>query len=189
MRLKIKKTLTPVPIGELLLPFEGDKMPSYQSRNLEHHGLVAGFCKELGIADIIDKNLGTSEKRNISFGQLFVAMLINGLGFTGRTMHMYCQYFEDKPLERLIGPGIEPEQINDDALGRCLDALYEHGVSELYQKLGETVVKKLGLPCDSIHLDSSSFHYDGEAKTMMIQSFKSPKDIPGTIVLNLTRLS
>jgi hypothetical protein len=34
---------------------------------------------------------------------LFVAMLINGLGFTGRTMHMYSEYFESKPLERLLG--------------------------------------------------------------------------------------
>ena len=51
-------------------------------------------------------------------------MMINGLGFTGRTLHMYSEYFSDKPLDRLIAPGIKPEHINDDALGRCLDALY-----------------------------------------------------------------
>lgn len=134
------------------------------TKSLEHHGLVAGFCKEIDLASIIDRALGTSEHRQMSFGHLFIAMLINGLGFTGRTLHMYSEYFSDKPLERLIASGVKPEHINDDALGRCLDALYEHGVSSLYQNIGEAVVQHLQLPCNSIHLDSTSFHYDGVEK-------------------------
>ncbi len=55
-------------------------------------------------------------------------ILLNGLGFTGRTLHMYSEYFSDKPLDRLIAPSIKAAHINDDALGRCLDALYEYGV-------------------------------------------------------------
>jgi hypothetical protein len=46
--------------------------------------------------------------------QLFVAMLLNGLGFTGRTLHMYSEYFESKPHERLLGEGISADDINDD---------------------------------------------------------------------------
>ena len=134
------------------------------TKSLEHHGLVAAFCKELGLANIIDNALGTSESRQVSFGELFVAMMINGLGFTGRTLHMYSEYFSDKPLDRLIRSGLKPEHINDDALGRCLDALYEYGVSPLYQDIGEAVVNHLELPCHSVHLDSTSFHYDGVEK-------------------------
>jgi len=134
------------------------------TKSLEHHGLVAGFCKEINLANIIDQALGTSEHRQVSFGNLFVAMIINGLGFTGRTLHMYSEYFSDKPLDRLIGPGIKPEHSNDDALGRCLDALYDYGVSPLYQNIGEAVVNYLDLPCHSVHLDSTSFHYDGVEK-------------------------
>ena len=132
------------------------------TKTLEHHGLVAGFCKELGIADMVDERLGHAEHRQVSFGQLLVAMIINGLGFTGRTLHMYGEYFKDKPLDRLLGEGIAVAHINDDALGRCLDALYEYGVSDLYQQLGEKVVSHLGLANESLHLDSSSFHYDGQ---------------------------
>ena len=134
------------------------------TKSLEHHGLVGGFCKEIDLASIIDRALGVSEHRQVSFGNLFIAMLINGLGFTGRTLHMYSEYFCDKPLERLIAPGVKPEHINDDALGRCLDALYDYGVSSLYQDIGEAVVKHLKLPCHSVHLDSTSFHYDGVEK-------------------------
>jgi hypothetical protein len=44
---------------------------------------------------------------------------------------MYSQYFEDKPLRRLVGIYIKVEQINDDALGGCLDKLFEYGVSDI----------------------------------------------------------
>jgi transposase len=36
-------------------------------------------------------------------------------------------------------------------------------VSELYQQLGEAVVTKLGLATEALHIDSTSFHYDGQA--------------------------
>ena len=99
---------------------------------------------------------------HITHGQLLVAMILNGLGFVSRTLHMVPDYFSEKPVERLIGPGIKAAHINDDALGRSLDKLYEHGVSELYQDLAQRVVQHLGLPCDLVHLDSTSFHVDGE---------------------------
>jgi transposase len=116
-------------------------MPTPYTKTLEHHGLVAGFCHTLGFADIIDKALGgAAPERKISCGQLVTAMVLNGLGFTGRTLHMYSEYFRGKPLDRLLGEGVLPEHINDDALGRCLDTLYEYGVSKLYQQLGEAVI-------------------------------------------------
>jgi transposase len=88
-------------------------------------------------------------------------MILNGLGFMNRTLHMYPEYFADKPTERLLGEGVRPEHINDDVLGRFLDALYETGVSTLYQDIALEVVDYLGLSCQSLNLDSSSFHLDG----------------------------
>lgn len=136
--------------------------PQIRTKNLDHLGLVAGFCKEVGIARLIDKILPEQpQEKKVSYGQLLEAMILNGLGFTGRTLHMYSQYFEDKPLDRLLGEGIHSNDINDDALGRCLDKLFEHGVSDLYQDLGEAVVRHLGLACDGINIDTTSFHVDG----------------------------
>jgi hypothetical protein len=79
-------------------------------------------------------------------------MLLNGLGFTGRTLHMYSESFDDKPISRLIGEGIDASHINDDVLGRCLDALYDAGVSGLYQKITEKVVDHLKLLCEFTRL-------------------------------------
>lgn len=95
-------------------------------------------------------------------------MMINGLGFNGRSLHMYSQYFANKPLDKLIWEGIEPEHINDRVLDRTLDTLFELNVSKAYSELAIKVVKRLKLPCDSMHLDGTSLHvndrYNSEMK-------------------------
>lgn len=75
------------------------------------------------------------------------------------------EYFDDKPIERLLGEGLESSYINDDSLGRCLDALYDKGVSQLYQQIAAKVTGHLGLSCEIINKDSSSFHYDGKGNS------------------------
>ena len=131
-------------------------------KRLDHLGLVAGMCKELGIADLIDTIIPKTNHHKVSHGQAFIAMLINGLGFHSRTLHMMTDFFKDKPTERLIAPDILPEHINDDVLGRCLDALYEADVSLLYQIMAEKVVQKLKLKSNALHIDITSFHVDGD---------------------------
>ena len=57
-------------------------------------------------------------------------MIVNGLGFHSSTLRvMFPQFFANKPVERLIGPGSVLDDLNDDVLGRCLDALFEAGMS------------------------------------------------------------
>jgi hypothetical protein len=131
----------------------------YTSKRLDHIALVAGFCQEIAPAAIIYIGIGTRKHRQVGYCHIFTAMLMNGLGFTGRTLHMYRGVFDDKPVSRLMGEGIEASHINDDALGRCLDALYDAlydaGVCGLYQKIAEKVVGHLKLPCEFIPLDST----------------------------------
>jgi transposase len=129
--------------------------------NLDHLGLVAGMCRELRIADIIDAVIPKHGEHAVTHGQTLVAMLINGLGFHSGTLHMFSEFFANKPTERLIGPGIEARHLTDDVLGRCLDSLYEVGVCELYQVIAEQVVGRLGLGESDLHLDITSFHVDG----------------------------
>ena len=68
----------------------------------------------------------------------------------------------DKPVERLIGEGIEAGHLNDDVLGRALDAIYAYGPDKLYPQLAAPVVKQLGLSARFAHLDATGFHVDGQ---------------------------
>ena len=69
---------------------------------------------ELGIVEAIDNHLQIDGKeRQVSLGVLCKALILNGLGFTQRTLYMVSTFFEDKPIEVLLGNGIEPGQLND----------------------------------------------------------------------------
>jgi transposase len=135
----------------------------FDIQRLDHLGLVAGFCKEIGLEALINERMPKKSHRSmISNGTLLIAMILNGLGFVSRTLHMYPEYFSEKPTERLLGKDILPSHINEDVMGRFLDSLYEQGVSELYQEIAIRVVDYLKLPCNSLNIDTTSFHLDGQ---------------------------
>jgi transposase len=137
--------------------------PSYESRSLEHLGLVAGMYDELGIGEVIDRVVPQDTgKRIVSLGQVVKAMVLNGLGFVNQRLYLIPHFFQDKPTERLLGAGIGPEHLNDDVTGRALDRLYEQDVTSVYALVSIEAVKRLGLRPRCGHLDSTSFHVDGQ---------------------------
>ncbi len=88
---------------------------------------------ELGIGELVDELVPQDlEQSKISVRQARKAMVLNGLGFANRRLYLTTRFFQNKPTERLLGESIEPEHLNDDALGKALDDLYAYGVSELY---------------------------------------------------------
>ncbi len=134
----------------------------YKSYNLDHLGLIAGMIDELGLPKLIDILIVQDhQQRRVSVGQCVKAMVLNGLGFVNRTLYLMPHFFKDKPIERLLGEGIEVEHLNDDTLGRALDVIYAYGPEELYGQLAAQSVKRLGLDCKIGHLDTTSFHVDG----------------------------
>ena len=135
---------------------------NYASQNLDHLGLVAGMYDELGIGAYLDDQITQDKKmRHVSVGQAVKALVLNGLGFVNRALYLTPQFFADKPVDSLIGPGIEAKHLNDDVLGRALDSLYEYDVTTLFSGIGAQAAQRLGLRDSTVHLDSTSFHADG----------------------------
>ena len=135
----------------------------YSTRVLNHLGLVAAMVDELGIVEWIDRVLPKDqEKQIVSYGQAVKAMILNGLGFNQRTLYLTPHFFQDKPVGRLLGPGIEARHLNDDLLGRTLEAIFRYGPTALYAQVAARAVSHLGL-CGRVgHLDATSFHVDGD---------------------------
>jgi Domain of unknown function (DUF4277) len=69
----------------------------YQTERLDHLGIVAGVCREIGIAKWLDEQAG-EQRRSVSMGTATVAMILNGLGFSNRQLYLVPQYFENKPV-------------------------------------------------------------------------------------------
>lgn len=150
------------------------------SQNIDNLGLVAGMCDEIGISEIIDRVCGTQAKnKNLSFGQCVKCMILNGLGFVSRTLYLYSEYFEDKPIDHLLGASIKPDQIDDNVLGRTLDKLFSIGVTELFTQIAFKAMKVLDIKVKSLHLDSTSFHVDGDYNSLLEQDESSIKLVQG----------
>ncbi len=131
-------------------------------KRLDPLGLIAAFCHEIGLPQMIDAVIPKYCDHHVSHGDAVLAMILNGLGFHSRTLHMFSDFFKTKPVSTLLAKDIDAHHLTDDVLGRTLDALYEADVSALYQVIAERVVDKLGLTTDAVHLDITSFHVDGK---------------------------
>ena len=99
--------------------------------------------------------------RIVTAGHAVKAMVLNGLGFINQQLYLVPHFFQNKPISRLIAPGIEASHLNDDTLGRALDTLYDFGVTALYCLIAATAATRLGLTRTFSHLDTTSFHVDG----------------------------
>jgi len=120
------------------------------------------MADELCLVEAIDKQLQVDGVgREISIGTICKALTLNGLEFPQRTLYMVSTFFEDKPIEVLLGPDIEASQLNDTVLGRALDAIHSYGCTELYAHLSPQICKILGLNSKNGHMDSTDFHLDG----------------------------
>ncbi|PON13946.1 hypothetical protein C2W62_31655 [Candidatus Entotheonella serta] len=98
------------------------------------------------MGDTIDQAVPqASYMHYVTIGQAVQAMILNGLGFVNQQLYLVPHFFQNKPIPRLIAPGIHARHLNDDTLGRALDSLYDCGVTELDGLIAVTAAKRLGL--------------------------------------------
>jgi transposase len=76
----------------------------YVAERLDHLGIVAGVCREIGLAEWLDRQDAQSHER-VGVGTATVAMILNGLGFSNRRLYLVPQFFATKAVERLLGQG------------------------------------------------------------------------------------
>ena len=132
----------------------------YVNERLDHLGIVAGVCQEIGLAAWLDAQ-DPSNRQQVSVGTATVAMILNGLGFSNRQLYLVPQYFANKPVEHLLGAGIKAEMLNDDCLGRTLDWLYAHDPTKLFAGIASQARQVFGISAHQVHVDTTSFSVSG----------------------------
>ncbi|MGZ3628192.1 MAG: IS1634 family transposase [Ktedonobacteraceae bacterium] len=132
----------------------------YVNERLDHLGIVAGVCQEIGLAAWLDAQ-EPGNRQQVSVGTATVAMILNGLGFSNRQLYLVPQYFANKPVEHLLGAGIKAEMLNDDCLGRTLDWLYAHDPTKLFAGIASQARQVFGISAHQVHVDTTSFSVSG----------------------------
>jgi len=134
----------------------------YSSKMLDHHGIVAGVCREIDLAEIINGIVGVNEQQKVTTGDAVVAMVINALGFVSKPLYMFPDFMETKPVDRLFENGLVSEDFNDDTLGRALDRLYENNNTRIFMEVSMRTLSNLGVKRNFFHLDTTSISVHGE---------------------------
>lgn len=142
-----------------------------ETQQLGHLGIVAAVIKQLGLIEKIDNLLPVSKKKGakVTMGERVAAMIMNGLGFLNDRLYMHTQFFEIKPLSRLFRDGVEAEYLNDDALGDCLDAIHEHGVSKLFSNVAFKIAAEQKLLSKFSRVDTTSLSVYGDYQEQNIE--------------------
>ena len=139
--------------------------------NLDHLGIVAGTCRKLRIAERIDDLIANKDPRRVvSCGQAVVAMIINGLGFVGRTLYMTPEFFSNKPVQRLFDKDITAEDLNENTLGKALDEIAKFGPTDLFARTAFGIALEHNLIGTSAHLDSTTISMEGEYESQSIET-------------------
>lgn len=150
-------------------------------QSVGHLGIVAGAFDSLGISEVIEEAIPKNRHHNLSHAQSVKAMTLNGLGFIERRLYLFPKFFDDIAVSRLLGPGISRDHLNDDVLGRTLDAIAEYGPTELFNEIVAKCLLKDEFGPHCIHIDTTNFsvtgEYDSDFDTEEVQiTYGYPKD-------------
>jgi len=163
-----------------MIAYTEDGKNVYESKGLDHLGLVAGMFEELGLGEVVDASLGQDSEATLSPGMCLKAMIVNGLGFTTRPLYLSASFFETKAVEQLLGPGIEASDITDQRLGDFLEACYDYGCTKLFSQISWEVFRRCELEVGERfgHLDTTfgySKDHRPDLKQFMISLMVEPK--------------
>jgi transposase len=144
---------------------------SYSTQRLDHLGIVAGICQQIGLIEQIDTYVGATG-RKVSVGEAVQAMVLNALGFVGSALYLTPEFFDNKPVDLLIHEGLTADDFNDDSLGRALDMLYNAGITQVFFYVASHALSVFEIEHDSdspvvggptfVHLDNTSFSLEGD---------------------------
>lgn len=137
----------------------------FSTYTLNHFGIIASICKEVEIAEVIDTLIPPDPQQKVSTGQAVVAMIINGLGFSNRRLYLFPQFFQNKPVDLLVGKNISSDDLNDDSIGRALDRIFNYGCTELFSYVSHKAAKSAEVNKKFGHLDTTTFSVHGEYKS------------------------
>ena len=139
-----------------------ERTNEYKTEVMDHHGLVAAVSRDLGIAEKINRRIGSKDPRRVvQPGLACVAMIINGLGFTNRRLYLTPQFFQSKAVNVLFEENITAQDLNENALGKALDEIFAYGTSKLYGEVAFEIAMEQGILDKKNHLDTTSFNLHG----------------------------
>jgi hypothetical protein len=138
--------------------------------------VVASFCQRLDLEGIVDRACPIREVANLTHGQVICALVANRL-----TSPTPLRRVEDWAATWAVKEtfGIAPEALNDDRIGRALDAIAPR-LDAIVGSVGAQAIAAFGLEVARLHWDMTSISlygaYDDPEDGFIAPRFGHPKD-------------
>lgn len=138
--------------------------------------VIADFCRRLDIRGVIDRACPVRDVAIATHGQVIEALVANRL-----TSPQPLSHIEDWAREWAVAEvfGVEPDALNDDRVGRALDALAP-ALAGVVGSVGVNAIAGFGIDTSRIHWDMTSVSlfgdYDGAEAGFAEPSYGHPKD-------------
>jgi Domain of unknown function (DUF4277) len=119
--------------------------------------VVAEFCRRLEVAGIIDRACPVREVALVTHGQVIEALVANRLTSPAPLVHVQ-DWASQWAVEEVWG--IDPQVLNDDRLGRALDAVAPE-LEQIVGSVGARAITTFGLEVARLHWDLTSISLYG----------------------------
>ena len=125
-----------------------------------HLPIVKEYASRMGFVEIVDEALlpATCE---VSPGTILLALVMNVL--SGRSpLYRVEEFFRTRDVALLLGSEMTAEMLNDDAIGRVLDRIYEYGTWKIFSEVCVEAFRSFGVDASVVHHDTTSVSVWGE---------------------------
>ena len=135
------------------------EVESIRASDVGYLPMVAAYARTLGMVEEVDRLCGRGN--GISPGRVVLALILDTL--SGRTpLFRLPKAFAKLDTELLLGEAISPAKLNDDAVGRVLDRLYQVGTNKVLSAVSVAAVKRFDLNTTHVHHDTTSRRVYGD---------------------------
>ena len=138
--------------------------------------MVASFCRRLDLAGIVDRACPVREVATLTHGQVIGALVANRLTCPA-PLRRVEDWARAWAVEEVFG--ISPQALNDDRIGRALDAIAPR-LDHIVGSVGAQAIAAYGVQVARLHWDMTSISlygaYDQPEDGFIAPRFGHPKD-------------
>lgn len=130
-----------------------------QASDVRFLPVVSAYVKKIGLVDEVNRLCPSDAE--VSTGHVVMALILDTL--SGRSpLYRLERSFKGMDLELLLGRDIASSKLNDDAVGRVLDRVWETGTGKILTAVALRAVKMFSLDTSHVHHDTTSVAVYGD---------------------------
>jgi hypothetical protein len=119
--------------------------------------VIARFCERLDVRGIVDRACPIRDIALVTHGRVIEALIANRLTSPRPLVHVE-RWAEAWAVEEMFG--VEASSLNDDRIGRALDAVAPH-LEAIIGSIGAQAIAQFGLDVARLHWDMTSISLYG----------------------------